>query len=584
MKLSELDPKDIEVVDTPKLKLSSLKPEEVEIVPEAKPEEQISQTEAGLRGALQGATFGFGEEISGGLETVGSAGEILKAEDSIGKMKELYKRYRDIERQRNKLAEEAHPYTYGAGSLVGGIGSTALTGGLLGAGVKGAAAAGALTGLGTSEAETLGETAKDVAVGGTVGALAGKAGEVLGKLVSPSALKEEAALNVANALKAKGMPSQKEKIGRAVLESKALSSGINEEALGKLAAASSEAEDKLQNTVLKTIKDRLSSSDVKLTEDAGDKVYNILQKSVAAIEDMSSGVQEEFGSEIAPKVQDYILKLKRAGNDPVRLNEIKRAAYKEAEAVYDQINKLQRSQSPIPKSFEDWGAMAKQIGETVKGHIEHLGAVVTNDLERGTAQDLSKIVKETNYQLGGLAGAKKALYSKLNKDDTGLKLASPLEYAFNPQWSLIKDIAKNLGSDTVRLAKAGKQDQLANLLTKSGIGEKAVPLAKNLAKAAQIPGMVEGAQKLTGSKQLTSEEYKIESPATISQSLYNQPDDRLKEVALSFSTDPNLGPLGRALNEAIETKNVNKKNSTLFSLAQRKDARDLLKKRGLLSD
>ena len=584
MKLSELDPKDVETVSTPKLKLSSLKPEEVERVPSPappSPEEQVSGLEAGARGLAQGATFGFSDEALAALKAAGSAGEVLQSEDKLGKLKELYSRYRDIERQRNKLAEEAHPYIYGGASLAGGIGSSLLGGEVLG-GVKGAMLAGAATGLGTSEAETLGGAAKDVAVGAGTGFLAGKAGETLSKLVSPTALKESAALGTAEAVGARGLPSQKAKIGRAILESKALSEGVNEQALGKLATASQAAEDELQPT-LKAIKDRLQSSGAELSTDAGDKVYNVLQSAQDAMKDMSSGVQEEFGSEIAPKVQDYILKLKEAGNDPVRLNEIKRAAYKEAQDIYDQINKLQRSQSPVPKSFEEWGSMAKQIGETVKNHIEELGSLATTDLERGTEQDLSNIIKDANYQLGGLAGAKKALTSKLTKDDGGLRLSSPLEYGYHPKWAFIKDIAKNLGSDTFKMGKAVAQDKVADFLTKSGVGESAVPIAKQVAKAAQIPGMIEGAQGITGSRQLSAEDYSRTSPATVSQSLYAQPDDKLKEVAASISTDSNLSHLGSALNKAIETNNVQLKNSTLFSLAQRPDARDILKKRGLLS-
>lgn len=581
MKLSELDPEHIQVVSAPKLSLSNLKAEEVEAAPAPAPEEQISQTEAALRGGFQGLTFGFGEEATGALETAGQAGQILESEDKIAKIKELYQRYRDLERQRNKLAEEAYPKTYLAGSVAGGIGSTALTGGL-GAGIKGAAITGAVTGLGTSEEESLGGMAKDVAIGGALGAAAGKLGEKLGKFVSPTALKEEAAAGMAEAVGAKGLPSQKEKIGKAILESKALKTGLNEESLGKLSSASQEAKETLQ-PVLQTIKNRLGSSTQPITEDAGDKVYNVLQKAQDAIKDMSSGVQEEFGSEIAPKVQDYILKLKEAGSDPVRLNEIKRAAYKEASDVYEQINKLQRSQSPIPRSFEEWGSMAKQIGETVKNHIEHLGSVVTSDIERGTAQDLSQRVRDTNYQLGGLAGAKKALTSKLAKDDTGFKFSSPLEYGFQKQYALIKDIVKNLGSDAVKMSKAELEYKVANTLENMGLGEKAVPFAKQVAKMAQAPQMIEKAEEITGSRQLSSQEYSKENPSNVSQSLYAQSDDKLKEVADSISTDPNLSHLGEALNKAIATKNVAIKNSTLFSLAQRKDARKILVQRGLLS-
>lgn len=145
---------------------------------------------AGLRGAAQGATFGFSDELTG-------AGEALlrKLTGDKRPIGDLYTKSRDEAREANAAAEMANPKTY-TGSELGGAflvpipGSGMLTGASK-ALVKGAptaikyivpgaihgAAAGGMFGAGTSNADlTKGEVGKfagDVAKGTATGAGAG---------------------------------------------------------------------------------------------------------------------------------------------------------------------------------------------------------------------------------------------------------------------------------------------------------------------------------------------------------------------------------------------------------------------------
>lgn len=545
------------------------------------PEEQISQAEALARGTVQGATAGFSDELIGGAGVVLNPGEVLQADDKIEKMKELFSRYRDIERQRNKLAEEAYGKTYLAGNVLGGIATLPAT-----SSVKGATLLGAVTGLGSSEAESTGELIKDTAIGGAIGGAAGKVGQVASELLSPSALKQSAAENLANVAGVKGLPSARQKVGEALLESGALKGGIKEEALGSITQAAQKAEETLQ-PALQSVKNKLATmpaEDVSAAVggDAGDKVYGLLQNAIDGMKDMSSDVEAEFASTIAPKVQDYILKLKEAGNDPVRLNELKRAAYKQAEDIYSQIRKMQQTQSPVPKAFEDWGMMAKQIGETVKDHIEQLAGVASSGVEAGSGSSLLDIIRNSNYQLGGLAGAKRAVTSKLSKGADSFKTSSTMEYAYHPKWALIKDVVKNLGSDAVRGEKAAAEAKLAGLLEKT-VGEKLSPIAEQIGKrTTSSTPVIEKAQQITGSQQRSSSDFDRDTPATVSQSLYAQSDDQLKQLADDLSTQPGLDHSGAALNKALATKNIASKNSILFSLAQNPQARRVLIQRGLI--
>lgn len=133
----------------------------------------ISTLESGVRGLGQGATFGFEDEIRGGI--LGGY-DALTGDESFS---DAYSRNRDEIRTLNEQAREANPAAYMGGEVLGGIASgvaaAPLTGGASFAG--GAArmagtlgAQGAVAGLGYSEAEDLGGMATSAAIGGVLGA------------------------------------------------------------------------------------------------------------------------------------------------------------------------------------------------------------------------------------------------------------------------------------------------------------------------------------------------------------------------------------------------------------------------------
>jgi len=555
--------------------------------PRPAPEDQISQTEAGLRGGVQGLTLGLSDEALGAVGAASNLDQVVAADDSLGKLKSLYEQYRDIERQRNKLAEEAYPKTYMAGNVVGGVAGAPLTG-ALGVGLKGAALTGAVAGFGTSESEAPLQVAKDTAMGAGLGYAGGKIGEKISHYLNPAELEKKAAGNIANVVGAKGLPSQKEKIGRAVIESGALKNGVNEEAIGGIRQAANEAEEQLQPILSKITQKLANSTDNEIAAsvggDAGDKVRDLLYSQVEQIKDMSPEVSGLFHNQVAPVAEHYMGLLKEAGNDVGRLNQIKRAAYKEAEDLYSAIQGYYRSGQPIPKAFEDKAAMAKSIGETIKNHIESLGNLATDQLEKGTASDLGSQVAEMNSHLGGLVGARKALTSKLTKGDSDIKVSNGMEYVYHPKWAFVKDVLRNLGSDSVRTGKANLETKAAAALEKT-IGDKAVPYAKQLGVSTlAAPAVQQAAEKLSGSPQSTSEELARRNPQIVSKSLYQQNDEELKNIADYLATEKGLDHIGHALNKAIAAKDTAAKNSALFSLAQNTKARKLLVEKGLIKE
>lgn len=158
--------------------------------------EEPTQTEAVLRGGLQGLSLGFGDELIGAGK---AAYETAFGPEQLSNITETYRKERDIERAKMKAAEEAYPITFtgteiGAGivpALFTGGGSAAATLGRVGLkeaakqGAKVGAKYGTVSGLGYGEAditkaelpEVIKETATGAAFGSVLGAGLGAIGQ-----------------------------------------------------------------------------------------------------------------------------------------------------------------------------------------------------------------------------------------------------------------------------------------------------------------------------------------------------------------------------------------------------------------------
>lgn len=214
------------------------------------------------RGAAQGATFGFGDEIGGGIqalgekylpESLGGGGEASRKKT----LAELYRANRDAFRGENVASESEHPWLYGLGTVAGGAATTPLVPGLSGTkagaalvraglGPRAAAILGRLVaaggngvlqggafGAGTSGADlTQGETGRfggDVLrgskIGGGLGLGTAALGEASGALANRFARRAGEAASKAGALgaegAAEGVASARGTAGRAVADANA---------------------------------------------------------------------------------------------------------------------------------------------------------------------------------------------------------------------------------------------------------------------------------------------------------------------------------------------------------------------------
>lgn len=130
------------------------------------PAPERSYLESLGRGAAQGYTSGFSDELTGAAESA------LTGKD--------YKTARNESRKEYGASSEANPKMYGLGMLGGGALQMA-TPGLNVLGKAGPVASGAIYGYGASESDSPLGQLKDSAIGGTVGGVFGKAADYVGK-------------------------------------------------------------------------------------------------------------------------------------------------------------------------------------------------------------------------------------------------------------------------------------------------------------------------------------------------------------------------------------------------------------------
>lgn len=145
--------------------------------------EEPSALTALARGAAQGATLNFSDEIVG-------LGEALFSKETLtpggGNFAQRYRKGRDESRAANAAAKNAHGFAYGAGELGGGIATSFVPGLGIAKGASlaktalGAAKLGAGAGLGASESEDIGGQLADAGTSALVsGGTAGLLGRVM---------------------------------------------------------------------------------------------------------------------------------------------------------------------------------------------------------------------------------------------------------------------------------------------------------------------------------------------------------------------------------------------------------------------
>lgn len=556
--------------------------------PAQDPSKDWSKTESFGQGALQGATAGFSDEL-GGAE--GALMEKIAGNPDKKSLKELYQEYRDLQRQRNKKAEEAHPVASLAGNVTGAVGSALLAPGLMAPKtIAGAAGLGAATGLGTSEqdltepsADALKGTAKDIATGGALGAVGGAIGKGVQNVLNPESL-EVAGSKLAS--KAVGIKPSKELarvydsatgkveqgsdvikgIGKTAMEEGALpirggAEGIYDKSLDAI-----DHQYQKLNPIMAQTQEKLNQNMEQNLQAAG----GIGRKTADFLYDFRNSLdtdpnQDAVMKKLEEKYMPYIQKLTNADGNLQQLTAFKRAAQDTAtdlsKAAYDQ------PASDLKPEAE----FVKRLGGIIRQHIEDLAGTVD--------ENASQQISDTNKTLSNLYTYRDAAKKLMDKPSSGIgvKDATTAGLGFlagGPLGAVAAEgskiaLEKGTGQPIGRLGQivGAKSLNLASKAIKTPAGDL---VQKGVVNTARSTVFNPFAQEKVQTRYNPTESTKTAS------SLYNATDDSLKQVAAKFKQTPGLEFYADHLNKAIDSNDDGEKNRAVFLIMQNPTARKLI--------
>lgn len=147
---------------------------------EVTPTPEQPMAESAIKGALQGASFGYADELEGGVKAVR---DVMSDKHRIADLLDRYRANRDVSRGEYEKARQDNPASYTSGEVAGTIGTAFVPGLGWANAAKGATTfakllvalkAGGAAGFGTSTADVtkgdLGNALEDTAVGAGLGA------------------------------------------------------------------------------------------------------------------------------------------------------------------------------------------------------------------------------------------------------------------------------------------------------------------------------------------------------------------------------------------------------------------------------
>jgi hypothetical protein len=558
--------------------LSSLSAKQQEaIAQQIEQDPEMSKGEALLHGAEQGVTAGFFDEAQGGMEGLGTAIglkglggamkdiQLQKPNLDWEAIKKAYTERRDSERSKVHQAQNDHGGMFLAGNLAGALA-------IPGAGsIKGATALGAATGLGTSNADltdgdlgNVGKAALDTGVGAATGFIAGKAGEKLGKMLTPEATQARAATRATKALGMK--PLQRNlKVGQAALDEDALpmiggSNAIKDTITNKIG----ELENPIRE-ILKSVSENTGLDNVVKKQIPIENIVNELaEQSKILVPETSSAAASR--SAIDGLAEHYGSMLQDAAGDPSKLNEIRKLIDEEAQDVGVFLKKGQGYSPELKPKARFLADLRSEVNDYLRK--------IASDVSTGAGEQLGSLMDRQSPLITAKTAA-----SKLVEKDIVHPPGSIMDAIKNP---LTNPRAFGVGAATLAsnpIAKVGMGAVIgAEKLTQNPIGQLG-----NIASAKLQNQMAKGLNTTAGKmvspavNTLTSKSLSSSGVQSGIQSIYTINNDNLKDIADHFSQQKGTESLGSALNEAISNGDEDAKNRIIFAMDQRPDTRSQLK-------
>lgn len=524
-----------------------------------------NELESGTRGAIQGFTGGFRDEGAGAIASpVGAVKEMLNkfganfSDEDVQK----YLDERNLSRQIDEQAKKANPKSFIAGNIGGAVASSFIPG-LGGTSIPKLAGIGALTGLGSSNAEDLKGEAIDTAVGGGIGAAAGGIGKYIGKGLTAGATSERAA-NAAT--KALGGGSEDIAVGKAALEEGVLpffggAQGTENAITNKIGGIE---KDIVQPTLQNVSSNAGLPNVVGQRPPLSDIVDNLATKFKAGFK---SSDADQVGKLIDNDASYWGQQLDAAQGNPSKLNELRKA-------IDFQGKRIQKTMFQSDVDLKPRAEFYSELRDAVNTELRDISSQVSTgagkDLEQAMGRQ-SKLIKAQNLAGNLVEKDFKDVPGDINLKDIGTGGAGILATMMGHPGFGLTGMAVGAGKIAAEKATGQPIGRLGNIISARSQNAIAKGLDTNIGK------MVGPAVQKTVERGMQSSG--VQSGI---QSMYTASAPQLKHVADTLSQNQSSKNIGEALNRAIESGDEQTKNKVIFAAEQRPDTRQLL--RSLMGD
>jgi hypothetical protein len=549
-----------------------------------------------VRLGAHGASASFLDEITAGLK---SAGEVAFTEKTLKDLPALYEQYKQVERQKIKEAQERNPILGTAAEIGGAIIPSVLTGGTSLA-VRGAArflpsiatstgagsaiARGALSGAqyggiaaaGATEASLLSsEAAEDIAKGAATGGVfggamvgAGEAAKGIYRKYAPESRSFKlAGVSAQEAME--GRPSPTSTAGETLLtsEEKAVSKGFAKKFFGETDETQkiktySGLRDIQGENISAVVNKAAKESGVKIADNP--ETIGYIESLKAILKTRTLGLTPKESSNINNLVNEYT---RNKIVDPSTANEARRSLYdivkklklKEPEEVLQPLRGLRDSLET---------ELTQKIPEFAQANLKYRTTMEVLDTLLGKrASDVRNVEKNTLIKTRDLIKKAEVL------GETGVKAREKLadmKAAAEKAFKLDPESFKKAGINSVDEIFSEIEKQAERASIRQGLGG----VDRGPGKIGKIEALLNvvhpyqlGRYGGTVAKKITD----------LSTWAYKRPDAMLLKTADKLSTYPALEGLANSLRKSIESGNARMKNTVLFALMQKTEARDILR-------
>jgi len=579
-------------------------------------EESKETAEDLMTGAGQGLSWGSGDELVGGVQ---ASFEKLKGSDT--NFKDLYEKYRNIQRDQVKAAEERSPIATTIGDIVGSLAPMVLTGGagILGKGVqvgskeigKRAMKAAIAKGFGTEAAKGIAKNAArkqlvkkglEFSIEGGIQSAGRSEGETIPEVINDTYEGAKTGLAVAGAIGAVGKT-----LGKATGGVESISDGIADTQLGRqttkafslgeeginIGSGKKTVQDMTQRETseISNITNGIFNTDSILGKELVGTIESATNKGVVidaagTIDEAAAALSKAFKEDPDLLGQSETLKIVKQLFDLQSQYLSPKGAYE----LMERVQGLKTDNSTLKNVINRFDAGIKTaLKEQVEGYAsanskfaKFREAVPESIINRG--DELStKMYGSLSDNKSKFQNELKGLLDKLNLPGAQRQeqeaTISLMQRKLNELVDIDPSIIKTMGYDSVNdfIAKLNSasdvraiNDLLLSATPGRGLTNNLIDSATSIGKGLIYKG-ANTAGKVSGSVRKT-----VKPITDLGRSIYKAGDERLSEISAKFMENDKLRPLGNVLKNAIENKGSIGKKAALFTIMQNPDARKAL--------